>query len=212
MQRSISTVSRLRRLPLTLAACFLCAGQASAAFFSPNAASVQETVTQQQDGLWRYDFSIKNDSLGFPSVSNVINEYLIPYYNDSSITWLATAPNWSSSVVAGNAFGLANADTLHFTADSGFGIGPQSISGVFSFTSTFGAAKAPFEVIFGDGFPFKGDPSIPASPLALSDGLAPVNAVPEPSTIALVFAGLGLVGAIAFRNRRKSKLGGPPIA
>lgn len=192
--------------PLALAACLFAAGHAHAALISWVGGSVQESVTQQPDGTWRYNFSIKNDSSSSPWGSpNVISEYVVPYYSDSGISWLSVAPNWTLQLTPGNPFGLANAESLHFTADAGFGVQPHDSSDVFSFTSSYGAAKAPFEMVFTNGFHLQGDPSIPASPLALEDGLVPASAVPEPSTNSLMFAGLGFVGAFTLRKRRKSQ-------
>lgn len=204
MPRLTSFTKRLR--PLALAACFFAAGHANAAFMSWDGGSVKESVTNLQNGVWRYDFSLENDSSNIFSSGSELTEYVISYYVDSGISWLAVAPHWNLQLTPGNPFGLANAESLHFTAEAGYEVQPHDTSDVFSFTSSYGAAKAPFEMVFANGFHMRGDPSIPASPLALGDGLVPVNAVPEPSTNSLMFAGLGFVGAFTRRKRRKSKV------
>lgn len=85
----------------------------------------------------------------------------------------------------------------------GFGFMPESGATTFAFAASI-TPGAPLELqvlgFAGDAEAFEGDTATYSSMITVQT----VAAIPEPETYALMLAGLGVVGAIARRRRRRS--------
>lgn len=186
------------------AAALAAPAQAATPIFAYFNLEIEETITQLSPDSWRYSFTLINTTLPLSDaefVTNLskLNTYVLPYYADAGITGVTTATGWTFSTDSGNPFGLNTAGTMAFTATEGYALAAGASLAGFSYVSSYGPAKAPYQAVFAGGTLF-GDPSIPASPGALADGLVPTP-VPEPASYAMLLAGLA---ALASRTRRRS--------
>ena len=197
------------------AAMMLVSTNASAlCFFSSQTPT--STVTAEGPGSYAYAYTVSGEQgscpLFYGSAPYVVNAFEVPYFTDAGITDIHAPTGWSYSIDATDTFGLGSgAETLVWTAAAGYGVQPitstlpaGSLSG-FGYTSSYGSVYAPGALVVGS-FPLDiVDPALPGSPEALAAGLLPTSfpsasAVPEPSVLLTMLAGLGMV-AIARRRR-----------
>lgn len=158
-------------------------------------AKVTENVVQTSNGLYAYQFTIKNTSTNNPSP---LTNFYLPYFSDQSINALAYPYSVSTDSI--DRFGLGHgAGSLQI---SGFSLAMNETSSSIELDSPFAPIYGPFSVTFNSPvgpLSFVGDPPIAGSPNAIA-ALTPAT-VPEPASLALF--GLGLFGFIA--SRRKAK-------
>lgn len=197
---------------------------ASAMMLAPTSASAlcyiatpspASTVTPAGPGTYTYDYTLSGASgscvFFYGSANYAINAFEVPYFADAGITAITSPTGWSYAIEATDTFGLGSgAQTLVWTAGAGFGLQPDTGTGAptlsgFGYASAYDSVYAPAGVLTGTS-PFLTivDPALPGSPAALAAGLVPTpfpsaSAVPEPSGLAVMLAGLGLV-ALARRR------------
>ena len=185
---------------------------------------ITDSVTQIGAARWQYNFTITNMAWSNPIVSQFsdsvrITDYLLPYFSDAGIVIAQTPTGWAWQIDALDSFNLGHgAETLHWYATAvTYGIAATSLGDVqthpagdtlggFSYVADFGPVKSPFSSKFQSGFTEKGDPALPGSPNAKAAGLnSPLqaNGVPEPSSLALLLAGLGLMACVKRRGSAK---------
>ena len=177
---------------------------------------ITDSVIQTGVASWQYDFAITNIAWWTPvaphySDSVRITDYLLPYFSDAGIAIAQTPTGWAWQIDAADSFNLGHgAKTLHWYATSvAYGIAGTSLGdpfthpagdtlGGFSYVADFGPIKSPFISKFHDGFSLTGDPALPGSPNANAAGLNTpfANGVPEPASLALLLAGLGLMACV----------------
>lgn len=141
-------------------------------------------------GLWQYDYTVTNTS--DPMLDAGFNLYDVFFLFDPAIT--ATVVSFPTDWDGIDGFGFAEAFSL--------------VPGAFP----FGADIAPGSSLDGFLFEFDGrvgdvlfeatfeDPSDPFNPF-IYEGIS--SAVPEPASILLLGTGLGLVGLVALRRKRR---------
>ena len=199
-------------------AMLLASSQASATcgmgVFSP-----ASTVTPQASGTYDYAYTLTSEfgsCVSFHGAAPyVINSFEMPYFADAGVTAIESPAGWTAHIDSTDAFGLGGgAETLVWTASAGFGLAPVtdisdrlSLSG-FGYTADYASAYAPAGYLTGSSTLLEPvDPALPASPEALAAGLVPTSfpsasAVPEPSVLLTMLAGLGFVAAARRRRAR----------
>ena len=179
---------------------------------------ITDSVTQTGAARWQYNFTITNRAWWNPLVPQYsdsvrITDYLLPYFSDAGIAISQTPTGWAWRIDAEDSFHLGHgAETLHWYATTfAYGIAATSLGdtathpagdtlGGFSYGADFGPVYSPFISNFQSGVSLKGDPALPGSPNAKAAGL---NSVPEPSSLALLLAGLGLMAWVQRRGVAK---------
>jgi hypothetical protein len=200
------------------AAAMVLGSSSATATCSIQTAAPASTVTPDSAGTYDYGYAVQAvtgscvDIHG--SASYVIDAFEVPYFTDAGITNIVAPSGWTAAVVDTDTFNLGSgAETLVWTAATGFGIQPDSVFASpsaplagFGYTALYGSAYAPAGLVLGS---FQDldivDPALPASPSALTAGLQlasfpSLSAVPEPSTLLAMLAGLGCL-AVARRRR-----------
>ena len=178
---------------------------------------ITDSVIQTGVARWQYNFTITNTAWWSPVAPSVsdsvrITDYLLPYFSDAGIVIAQTPTGWAWQIDAVDSFNLGHgAETLHWYATAvAYGIAATSLGddhthpagdtlGGFSYGADFGPVKSPFISVFQEGFAAAGDPALPGSPNAIAAGLnSPLqtNGVPEPASLALLLAGLGLMACV----------------
>ncbi len=158
--------------------------------------SAESTVTANPDGTFNYQVFVQGDEFNGVTDNRGLLEFDIPYFADMDVTNVQVSGDWNWSIEATNdVFGIGGG-VLRFTEPD------DDYDGVFSFDAGFAGTKGPFYALLLDQqtdttVQFWGDPLIPASP----DTLRALAAVPEPTSLATVFAGLALLGGAALRRR-----------
>ncbi|CAN5755645.1 hypothetical protein BH11PSE8_BH11PSE8_07360 [soil metagenome] len=147
------------------------------------------------------------DSSGVVRVGPQLSHFYLPFFSDAGISDIVVPEGWVFSIdTPSNLFGLPGAGVIDFAPTTAFG---YSFATGFSYTSSYAGVYAPFRTEFYtvdvDGVPtayyhYVGDPLIPGSPDAVR-ALGATPPVPEPASLALFGAGLGL---LALRRKRKS--------
>ncbi len=175
------------------------------------------TVTAAGSGSYDYAYTVSGWSGSctsfYGAAAYVINSFQMPYFSDAGITAIQSPTGWSYAIEATDTFGLGSgAETLVWTASTGYGIDPSdgtapagSLSG-FGYKAGYSSVYSPAgELIGTDPYLITVDPALPGSPAALAAGLVPTtfpsaSAVPEPSSALALLAGIGLLGFV--RRRR----------
>jgi hypothetical protein len=149
------------------------------------------------------------DTIGGIPVSTLFKtkDFYVPYFADAGISSIGSPAGWSSVIEGSNdLFDLGN-DTgvIHWEASSGNELAlDDSLSGFIYSSSIAGSVKAPYRVIWSNGDSRDGDSPIPASPLAIAAGLAPISTVPAPATVWLF--GSAMFGLLGVRGKQRSEL------
>ena len=187
--------------------------------------AITDSVIKAGAASWQYNFAITNMAWWNPiapsaSDSVRITDYLLPYFSDAGIAIAEIPTGWAWRIDAVDSFSLGHgAATLHWYATSvAYGIAATSLGdahahpagdtlGGFSYMADFGPVKSPFISKFQSGFSLLGDPALPGSPNANAAGLnSPfANGVPEPASLALLLAGLGLMACVKRRVSAKRR-------
>ena len=156
---------------------------------------------------WDYAFAVTNKTNEtFCCLPPAIKDFSLPYFSDAGIAEISAPTDWNFEILGGNPFGLKGADILHwFTSTPSAELYRFGAAGIFGFTADFAAAKGPFQVAFSNAGTLFGDPSVPASPMALAAGLRPIDAVPEPSQLVFWLLGLACLCTIAWRQHAHRK-------
>lgn len=146
------------------------------------------------------------DTLGGVPIPDLYytNKFYLPYFSDAGITDINSPSGWSYSIEGTNdLFGLGSgAGVIHWSASTGAELALYDVLSGFSYVSSVaGSVKAPFRLDYINGDWRLGDPPIPASPLALAAGLAPI---PVPAAVWLF--GSGLLGLIGVARRNSANL------
>jgi len=159
--------------------------------------SAESTVTANPDGTFNYQVFVRGDELNGVTDDRGLLEFDLPYFTDMGVANVQASDGWSWSIApTDNVFGIGGG-VIRFTEPY------DAYYGDFSFDAAYAGTKAPFYALLFDQWtdvtvPFWGDPLIPASP----DTLRALSAVPEPTPVASLLAGLALLGGAALRRRR----------
>ncbi len=149
-------------------------------------ASVSFTATDLGAGLWRYNYSVKNDTLFSP-----IEEFTIsfPLGSYSDLLALGAPVGWDNVVVQPDPALPADGffDSLSLTAGIAPGIALDGFSVQFSWLGTGAPGPQPYEIVD------------PVTFVVLDSGLTSAQTVspgiPEPATLSLALLAIGaLVG------------------
>jgi hypothetical protein len=184
------------------------------------AAVANVTVTDQvsvSNTVWHYNYVLENASYCMGSCSDTIGgqpigtawlgmrEFSVPFFDDAGITNIAAPTGWAYAISATDTFGLGfGAGTLTWSAMSaGDQLATGAARGGFAYDTLFAPGKGPFQAVLRDGASMIGDPAVPLSPKAIAAGIqggvAPTG-VPEPQSLLLVLAGVGLLAASRARR------------
>lgn len=170
-------------------------------------ASVADTVSTVGSS-WLYSYTVSNTTecaLCNPSfshdVKNNLVEFALPYFSDAGITAITAPTGWSFAVVDSDLFDNINKAIVWTSDTKQKGIAVGSFLSGFSYRANYSAGKGPFVTLDGWGSSVVGDPAVPLSPLAIQAGIQPMTPVDEPTSFAMLLAGLGLMGGIAARRR-----------
>ncbi len=194
----------------TALACALAAwaggAQAAARVFTPSATT---TVVDDGNGSYTYNVTVTGNS-GIGDTELLLDFYL-PWLPDMGVSdvHFGSSSDWTYSLApTDDMFGI-HGGAMHFQFyDGDYGY----IEGIMSFEAAYGGVEGPYhsvllDAVTGEDVDIWGDPLIPASP----DMLRALSAVPEPTSLAAMLAGLGILAGAA-RARRCGPQEQTPIA
>jgi len=202
---------------MLVATTLLLAATSASALCNISIQAPTSTVTPDGSGNYAYDYTLSGvggSCVFFHGSDNyVTNTFEMPYFADAGITAIESPAGWTYAIVATDTFSLGSgAETLVWTADTGYGLQPDTGTGTvptqsgFGYAAGYGSAYSEAGVLLGTSpYPDFVDPALPGSPDALAAGLQlkafpSASAVPEPSAALALLAGLGLLGFV--RRRR----------
>ena len=161
------------------------------------------TVTPGAAGTYGYAYAVAGvtgSCVGFGNAANFqIGSFDLPYLPSAGISAITSPTGWSAQVVNTDTFGLGNgAETLVWTAGAGYDIpafvydgNPAPLLSGFGYTALGGPVAGLGGVqVSNDEYLTQLDVQFAGSP----------SAVPEPSGLLAMLAGLGCVAAL--RRRR----------
>lgn len=172
------------------------------------------------NSIWNYNYTVSNASWCFGNCSDTIGgqpigtaflgtrEFSVPFFDDAGIADIVSPTGWSYSITNIDTFSLGQgAGTLTWSAAStGDYIATGASLNGFSYDTAFAPGKGPFQAVIGSGTSIIGDPAVPLSPKAIAAGIqgaTPPSQVPEPQSMLLILAGLGLLAANRTLRRAK---------
>lgn len=212
---------RLKSAALMLAlAASLATPSAFAWYATTPKIEVLDQTVMNEPSVWSYQYTLLNQSTCFGSCSGTVQglsikgyllsvrEFAIPYFSDAGIFDIASPTGWTHTISTVDTFDLGfGAGTLTWsTVADDAGIVMNTSRNGFAFQTAFAPGKGPFSASLNNGVSYLGDPAIPLSPRAIEAGLLPMNAptdVPEPQSILLMLAGLGLLAATRAARRAR---------
>ena len=174
---------------------------------------ITDSVVNNNDGTWTYNYILHNDGLIFneQELAQLIVDWELPYFNDAAISNIDSPSGWrwaietigspnSSTGWGGNASWqtpgdpmyqgptspfTTTAQVLHWSIDDASRIFPgESLAG-FSFIASFEPTAAPYQASWEDQVVRTGDPAFPLAGIPASP-----SAVPLPASIMLLMGGL----------------------
>lgn len=205
----------MMRLKSVAVAIALTSALASPSAFAWVAGVADVTVTDQisfSNSVWNYNYTVTNASWCLGNCSDTIGglpigaaflgtrEFSVPFFDDAGISDIASPFGWSYSITSTDTFSLGHgAGTLTWSAAStGDYIATGANLNGFSYNTAFAPGKGPFQAVIGAGTSIIGDPAVPLSPKAIAAGITgapPPSQIPEPQSMLLILAGLGLLAA-----------------
>ncbi len=220
-------------IALVMVLVLMCVGSPSFAAFGEDptiirSSEVFTTVTNNGDGTYTYNYTVKNTSPGPQWVNDgevwpVIVDFEVPL-DSPDVVWNIQSPEtWSFEFLSAQQFidrynqpnPFNSAYVIHW-----YDVIPMVAKGIvptgyndrfesdwyepqtdgFIFTSNLGPVDGPYTSSWWDQYRWIGDPPLPGGSVG-GGGTPTYRTVPEPSCLLLLLAGIGLVGSARLRRK-----------